>query len=162
VPVLLPAADIGRDVLAQGLARLGAQVERVAAYRTETPAGAGEQARQMLAQGVDVVTFASSSTVRNLLELLGGDKEALAGCFIACIGPATAATARELGLPVGLVASEHNVEGLVDALVSHFGDKKSPQPPFYKGGLDGPSEDAEGRHDSPLSQRGARGDLDAQ
>ncbi|MSQ07179.1 MAG: uroporphyrinogen-III C-methyltransferase [Dehalococcoidia bacterium] len=134
VPVLLPAADIGRDVLAQGLARLGAQVEWVAAYRTVTPAGAGGQARQMLDQGVDVVTFASSSTVRNLLELLGGDKAALEGSLIACIGPATAATARELGLPVGLVSDEHNVEGLVDALVRHFGDAEIPPTHLYERG----------------------------
>jgi uroporphyrinogen III methyltransferase/synthase len=142
VPVLLPAADIGRDVLAQGLARLGAEVEWVAAYRTVTPAGAGDQARQILAQGVDVVTFASSSTVRNLLDLLGGDRSALAGSLVACIGPATAATARELGLLVGLVADEHNVEGLVDALVRHFADEEippapleiPPRPPLRKGG----------------------------
>jgi uroporphyrinogen III methyltransferase/synthase len=142
VPVLLPAADIGRDVLAQGLARLGAEVEWVAAYRTVTPAGAGDQARQILAQGVDVVTFASSSTVRNLLDLLGGDRSALAGSLIACIGPATAATARELGLPAGLVAGEASVEGMVDALVKHFSGEKippapleiPPRPPLRKGG----------------------------
>lgn len=128
VSVLLPAADIGRDVLAQGLGRLGAEVEWVAAYRTVTPPGAGDGARRLLAQGVDVVTFASSSTVRNLVDLLGGDRAALAGSFIACIGPTTAATARELDLPVGLVADEHNVEGLVDALVWHFGGKESPPP----------------------------------
>ncbi len=134
VPVLLPAADLGRDVLAQGLARLGAEVEWVAAYRTVTPAGAGEQARQLLAQGVDVVTFASSSTVRNLLDLLGGDKTALADSLIACIGPTTAATARELGLPVGLVAEEASVEGLVDALVKHFGSDKIPPTPLCERG----------------------------
>ncbi|MBM3942101.1 MAG: uroporphyrinogen-III C-methyltransferase [SAR202 cluster bacterium] len=135
VPVLLPAADIGRDVLAQGLSRLGAQVEWQPAYRTVTPAGAGEEARELLSQGVDVITFASSSTVRNLLALLDGDKAALGGSFIACIGPTTAATARELGLPVGLVADEASVEGLVDALVKHFSNDKIPPSPFIKGGL---------------------------
>ena len=120
VPVFLPGADIGRDVLAEGLARLGAEVEQVAAYRTVAPNGIGVLAREMLDQGIDVVTFTSSSTVRNLMEALNGEGSSLATSMIACIGPATAATARELGLKVDLVAKNHNVEGLVEALVDYF------------------------------------------
>ena len=119
VPALLPGADIGRDVLARGLADLGARVERVAAYRTVTPQDAGQRARQLLSDGVDVITFTSSSTVRNLLDILEGDKSPLEPSLIACIGPVTAATAKELGLRVDLVAAEHTVEGLVDALVDY-------------------------------------------
>ena len=121
VPVFLPSADIGRDALAQGLARLGARVERVAAYRTVTPENIGSLARETVEQRVDVVTFTSSSTVRNLLEALDGDGSGLKSSIIACIGPATAATARELGLNVDLVADRHTVEGLVEALVHHLG-----------------------------------------
>ena len=120
MPVLLPGADIGREVLAEGLTKLGAQVRRVTAYRTVTPSGASDRARQLLQEGVDVVTFTSSSTVRNLMELLGGDKELLASSLIACIGPVTAATAAELGLRVDLVAEKATVEGLVEALVSYW------------------------------------------
>ena len=120
VPVLLPGADIGREVLAEGLTKLGAQVRRVTAYRTVTPSGASDRARQLLQEGVDVVTFTSSSTVRNLMELLGGDKELLASSLIACIGPVTAGTAAELGLRVDLMAKKATVEGLVEALVSHW------------------------------------------
>ena len=120
VPVLLPGADIGRDVLARGLGDLGARIERVTAYRTVTPEDAAPNARQLLAGGVDVVTFTSSSTVRNLLNILGDDKSLLETSLIACIGPVTAGTARELGLQVDLEAAEHTVEGLVEALVSHY------------------------------------------
>ena len=120
VPVLLPGADIGRDVLASGLAELGAQVERVAAYRTVTPKDAGPQARKLLSQGVDVITFTSSSTVRNLLALLDGDKALLESSLIACIGPVTAAAAQDLDVRVDLVAGEATVEGLVAALVDHY------------------------------------------
>ena len=52
VPVLLPGADIGREVLAEGLAKLGAQVRRVTAYRTVTPSGASDRARQLLEEGM--------------------------------------------------------------------------------------------------------------
>lgn len=124
VSVLLPGSDIGRDVLAQGLSDLGARVERVPAYRTITPQGVTEQARQILEQGVDVITFTSSSTVRNLLDILDGDKRCLDSSFIACIGPVTARTAEELGIRVDLVAEDHTVEGLVDSLVRHFSGKE--------------------------------------
>ena len=104
VSVLLPAADIGRDELADGLTGLGASVERVTAYRTVTPPDAAQRARNAFAEGIDIVTFTSSSTVRNLLSLLDG-KEALSGSLIACIGPVTSATARELGLRVDIEAA---------------------------------------------------------
>jgi uroporphyrinogen III methyltransferase/synthase len=125
VPVLLPGSEIGRDVLAQGLTDLGAKVERVAAYQTITPRGASHQARQILGQGVDIITFTSSSTVRNLLDLLDGDKQQLESSVIACIGPITADTARDLGLRVDLVADEHTVEGLVASLIKHLGDQEN-------------------------------------
>jgi len=120
VSVLLPAADIGRDELEKGLAGLGAKVTRLAAYRNVPVKGSSGQAKQAINDGVDVVTFTSSSTVRNLVAMLDGDLTALASSFIACIGPVTSATARELGLRVDLEATEHTVEGLVDALTTHF------------------------------------------
>ena len=119
VPVLLPAADIGRDALARGLSQRGAKVERIAAYRTIPTDGMAEKARSTLEQNVDFVTFTSSSTVQNLLSMLDGDRRALERSKIACIGPTTAATAEQMGLRVDLVAPVHTVQGLVDALVEH-------------------------------------------
>ena len=121
---LLPAADIGRDELAEGLSRLGASVERITAYRTVTPPDAAQRARDAFAGGIDIVTFTSSSTVRNLLSLLndgnGPGRDALSGTLIASIGPVTSATARELGLKVDIEAEQHTVDGLADALVNHY------------------------------------------
>ena len=121
VPALLPGSNIGRDALAQGLTRLGARVERVSAYRTLTPTDAAERAKKGLSGGVDVITFTSSSTVNNLLDILDGDGQYLDRAFIACIGPITAATAQERGLRVDLVAKQPTVEGLVESLAGHFG-----------------------------------------
>ena len=128
--VLLPAADIGRDELSDGLTRLGANVERVTAYRTVTPPDAAQRARDAFVEGIDIVTFTSSSTVRNLLDLLdtppspteGGNTKGgtLSDSLIACIGPVTAATARELGLRVDIEAGEHTVEGLAEAVTRYF------------------------------------------
>ena len=119
-PVLLPGSDIGRDTLASGLAGLGVQVRRATAYRNIRPAGVAEQARAALRDGVDAAAFTSSSTVRNLLDILGEERGLLDGCAIAAIGPVTAGTAAELGVSVDVVAAEHNVEGLAAAVAEYF------------------------------------------
>ena len=119
--VLLPGSAIGRDALALELANLGADVRRVAAYTNTRPVDVEQRAREAFKVGIDVVTFTSSSTVRNLLDILGNDRGLLDESLIACIGPITAATANELCLTVDITAAEHNVEGLADALVNHYG-----------------------------------------
>lgn len=120
VPVLLPAANIGRDALEKGLASMGARVERVAAYRTVQSAGMGQRAAAELENGIDAVTFTSSSTVTNLVAMLDSRKELLDGCPVICIGPTTAGTARKLGLRVDAVAQPHTVEGLVGTIADYF------------------------------------------
>ena len=69
-----------------------------------------------LRAGVDILTFTSSSTVRNFVELAGPPPD---GVQVACIGPITAATARELGLQVDIIADEYTTAGLQRALVEH-------------------------------------------
>ena len=118
--VLLPRADIAGDALSKGLVALGATVEEVAAYRTVKPRDSSDLIGRVLSEGADVVTFTSSSTVTNLAQLLNGNLDALLQSTVACIGPVTASTARELGLKVDIVALEHTIPGLVDALEAHF------------------------------------------
>lgn len=119
--VLMPRAEEVRPVLAEALRSMGAEVNQVVAYRTLVPEESREKASALLAEGkIDAVTFTSSSTVRNLVKLLGGDVSLLAKPAIACIGPVTAATARELGLEVHVEAQVHTIPGLVDALKGWF------------------------------------------
>ena len=117
--VLLPRAAVARDLVPVALAGRGAVVDVVEAYRTVIPADAAQRGRLAMARTPDWVTFTSSSTVRNLVEVLGGPERArqsLAGTKIASIGPITSATARELGLRVDVEAQPHTIEGLVDAI----------------------------------------------
>ena len=79
-----------------------------------------ERARAVFAEGVDAVTFASSSTVRGLVDALGGDVGAVNACAVACIGPVTADTARELGVRVDAVGEEYTIPGMVAALEGWF------------------------------------------
>ncbi len=152
--ILLPRAEGARPELVEGLRALGAEVNEVTLYRAAVPKAAPAEALSLLRDGgIDIVTFTSSSTVRNLAALLGDDFRVIlsgrdvgsgnvlssrrnlesgvggttspAGSpaadpgrrpLIACIGPITAETARELGLRVDVVASEHTVPGLVAAI----------------------------------------------
>jgi uroporphyrinogen III methyltransferase/synthase len=115
-PVLLPQAAAARPVLAEGLLAKGWRVEVVEAYRT-APARPSDEALAAAAKA-DAIAFTSSSTVTSWLALAGAD--ALPP-VVACIGPVTAATAAEHGVPVTVVAAEHTVDGLVSALVTALG-----------------------------------------
>jgi uroporphyrinogen-III synthase len=118
--VLLPRSDIGREALAQGLTQQGATVHEVAAYRTVIPEDSGARLAQCLEQGVDVATFTSTSTFRNLGKLLDGDFGRLGGATVACIGPVTAAAVADAGLTADVVAGEHTAPGLLAALVAYY------------------------------------------
>ena len=112
--VLLPRADIATDTLVAGVKERGWQVDDVTAYRTVRAAPPPAPIREALKGGrVDAVVFTSSSTVRNLVGIAGKPHETT---VIAVIGPATAATAQELGLRVDVQAPEASIPALVNAL----------------------------------------------
>jgi uroporphyrinogen III methyltransferase/synthase len=112
--ILLARAAGARDVLPEQLRARGARVDVLETYRAIPPADVQPRLAACL-PGVDMITFASSSTVRHFVEAMPG---ALAeGVRIACIGPITAQTARDLGLRVDIIAQEYTTRGLVDAIV---------------------------------------------
>ena len=110
--LLLARAEVARDVLPEGLRARGWGVDVVAAYRTVAAVVSDEQRAAI--RGADVITFTSSSTVERFLDAVGAD--ALPP-VVACIGPITAATARERGLVVDIEATVHTIDGLVAALL---------------------------------------------
>lgn len=112
--VLLPQAEIARDVVAVGLREAGALVETVVAYRTVMPDEFDSDHMHGLFSDIDIATFASPSSVRNTLAIAGGN---LPSGRVVCIGPVTAAAAREAGLIVAATADEHTMAGLVEAVV---------------------------------------------
>ena len=120
--VLIPQAQIARDTLAEGLRKLGADVEVIPVYRTVAALGDGAAlAQEILAGRIDAVTFTSSSTVQSFVQSVGPEAASSDRYRAAVIGPITGATAREFGLPVAIEAVEHTAAGLVDALARHFG-----------------------------------------
>lgn len=117
--VLLPRADIARTILPETLALMGAIVDNVVAYSTIRGDGESALLREMLEEGmIHYVTFTSSSTVRNFVELLGADRiqKLLENVRLVSIGPITSEAARDLGLTIDMEASEYTIDGLVDVL----------------------------------------------
>jgi uroporphyrinogen III methyltransferase/synthase len=123
--VLLARADIAREALAEGLVREGALVDQVAVYRTIAARPSPELLQRLGEHAIDVVTFTSSSTVRNLTDMLGSNAPLLRHCAVACIGPVTAATARELGLDPAITATTYTIPGLV-AAIRHYYEQLEP------------------------------------
>jgi uroporphyrinogen III methyltransferase/synthase len=117
--VLLPRSDMALPDSADILARRGAHVEPVVAYRV-CPAEPDAPALAALLDGsIHVVTFFSPSALTGLAGMLGEQPlaQVLAGPAVACIGPTTAAAARQLGVRVDVVTQHASLDGLVDALV---------------------------------------------
>ena len=121
--VLIPRAAEAREILPATLRKWGAVVDVVVAYRTELPRLDVHPLSDLLVERkVDVITFTSSSTVRNFVRLFGGRKlgEIARGSTIACIGPITAATVEELGGRADIVADQFTVKDMLRAIVEHF------------------------------------------
>lgn len=129
--VLFAKGDLASSVLPRGLREAGAEVDEVVVYRNLPETRDAATLRSWLASGrVDAVTFTSSSTVTNLLQILGADagegvgegaRALLAGVAVACIGAQTAATARAKGLTVAVVPDAATVSALAEALGRYLG-----------------------------------------
>lgn len=121
--ILLPRAQEARLVLPEELAAMGAAVREVAAYKTEPAAGGcAALIGRLEERTVDLITFTSSSTVQNFKALLpeARFRELTEGVAAACIGPITAATARQLGFDVRIEAPTYTIPGLIDAVLGHY------------------------------------------
>ncbi|MBP2628785.1 MAG: uroporphyrin-III C-methyltransferase [Firmicutes bacterium] len=120
--VLIPRALVARDILPEKLREMGAKVDVVPVYRTLT----GDTNGNMLAEKlknceIELVTFTSSSTVINLLNLLGSQgAELLKNAKVACIGPITANTCLEHGITPEIIAEEYTIKGMVRAIAQMY------------------------------------------
>ena len=121
--ILLARAKVARDVLPSELQKTAAKVDVVEAYETKVPAGTRSRLQKLFARRdnrPDVVTFTSSSTASNFLELLGKEKlDTLREVWLASIGPVTSKTLRQAGFPPTVEAREYTMDGLVLAIVEH-------------------------------------------
>jgi uroporphyrinogen III methyltransferase/synthase len=114
---------VAREILPEQLRAAGADVRVVTMYHTVRPSLATDGLKDRFRRHeIDVVTFASSSTVRNFCELFenrGEMMKLVTGSAVACIGPITARTAEEEGLTVTILAKANTIPALVTAIVDH-------------------------------------------
>jgi uroporphyrinogen III methyltransferase/synthase len=120
---LIPRAKVAREVIPEKLRELGAEVVVATAYENVKPEGdAARVANLFQEKKVAAVTFTSSSTVHNFVEILGPTvyKTLLSGVTVACIGPVTAKTAEEYGIPTDIMPKEYTIPALVAAMTEYF------------------------------------------
>jgi uroporphyrinogen III methyltransferase/synthase len=128
--ILVPRALDARPILPETLRKMGARVDEVPAYQTLAVADKARDLIDALKNGkVDVVTFTSSSTVRNFMALLpeAEARQLLDGVTVASIGPITSDTASSFGLEVHVSADAYTIPGLCDAIVDFFSNANAPQ-----------------------------------
>jgi uroporphyrinogen III methyltransferase/synthase len=126
--ILLPRAEVARDLLPRELEKRGATVDVVPAYRTVKATSDGEPLKQLFReQKIDVVTFTSSSTVTHFVELLQEEdlKALLEGVQVACIGPIAGETAERFGLAVDIMPEQYTIPAFAESIVNYY--KASPQ-----------------------------------
>ncbi|MGH9869453.1 MAG: uroporphyrinogen-III synthase [Candidatus Polarisedimenticolia bacterium] len=116
--ILLPRAEVAREVLPESLRSLGANVEVVTVYRTE-PCALPEDVRTMLRRGeFDAIALTSASMAAGLAAEVGA--QAPGGVVVAALGPVTAKAARDAGIEPAVVAPRATVKDLAAAIAAHF------------------------------------------
>ncbi len=121
--VLIPRAQVGREILPGELARMGIKVDVIPVYKAVRPDADALSLRKMLRdREIDVVTFTSGSCVKNFIEIIGLDqyKVLLTGVKIACISPVTSDTVRKYGLSVDIVPDRYTVADLARAIARYY------------------------------------------
>ncbi|MCK5071501.1 MAG: uroporphyrinogen-III synthase, partial [Desulfocapsa sp.] len=124
--VLIPRAEKAREILPETLRGAGAQVTVAPVYKNVSPKGKREQLREELESGkVDMVTFTSSSTVRNFLSMVDADsdselKRLMHEVKIAAIGPITAKTVTDNGLQVDIMPETYTIPELIHGIVDYY------------------------------------------
>lgn len=119
--ILLPRAEAARDVIPEGLAKLGATVDVATAYRTVNSGKSRSELEPLINEGkVDVIAFTSPSTVIHFMEIMGKEFSLPREIKIACIGPVTAAAVKKAGLRIDIMQESYTIPALVETLAEYF------------------------------------------
>lgn len=123
---LLPRAEVARDVIPKEFENKGGIVDVVPVYRTGMPVKEQRNRIRMLfaRSEIDTVVFTSSSTVHNLVSILGKRASTLLSqVTMYSIGPITTQSAKKMGLKIAVTAKKYTTAGLIDAMVSTSKEK---------------------------------------
>jgi uroporphyrinogen III methyltransferase/synthase len=117
--ILLPRAEVAREVFPQKVREFGGEIDTPAAYRAIKPEKHGKRLKRFLKEGrISVATFTSAATFNNFVDIIGDDAiEILKDVTIAVIGPVTAKAIEKAGLKVSIMPKEATIKAMVDEII---------------------------------------------
>ena len=120
--ILIPGSEIARSYLPEALAQMGAKITTITLYNNEIPEYEKKEIDKIFNRKIDLVTFTSSSTVTNFVDIMKSysNERVLKEIRGASIGPITSETAKGQGIKIGLEAETHTIECLVDTIKDYF------------------------------------------
>ncbi len=120
--ILLPRAEVAREVFPQKMRELGAEVDVITTYRAVKPSTHAKRLKRFLTEGkITVATFTSGANFNNFCEMIGDDAlELLKDVVIAAIGPVTKKAIEKKGLTVKIMPEEATMEALVEEIIRYF------------------------------------------
>lgn len=118
--ILFPGSTLARHTLPDLLREKGAEVDVIPIYETSKLTTKKDELKVILSQGIDIVTFASPSTVEAFIEMNGPSHT---HAVYACLGPVTADAARENGIEPTIIANPHTTDGLTSAILNYFSEE---------------------------------------
>ena len=120
--LLLPRAEVAREVFPEKVRELGGEIDVPAVYRTVKPKVHGKRLQRFLKEGkISVATFTSAATFNNFLEMTGDEASSLLkGVTIAVIGPVTEKAVLKAGLKVDIMPKEATIDAMVQAIIEQI------------------------------------------
>lgn len=119
VKILLPRAEVGREILPDRIRELGGEIDVVTAYRAVMPDTQGKRLKRFLREGkITIATFTSAATFNNFVSIMGDDAhELLRDVTIAVIGPVTKSAVEKAGLKVSIMPKKATVEAMAEGII---------------------------------------------
>ncbi len=119
VKILLPRAEVAREIFPEKVRELGGEIDTPTAYRAIKPEKHGKRLKRFLKEGrISVATFTSAATFNNFMDIIGQDAiEILRDVTIAVIGPVTKMAIEKAGLKVSIMPKEATIKAMVDEII---------------------------------------------
>ncbi len=121
IRILLPRAEVAREVFPQKVRELGGEIDTPASYRTSGPGSHSKRLERFLIEGkITIATFTSAATFNNLVDIIKGDvTDLLKDVTIAAIGPVTKKAVEKSGLTVHIMPEKATIKDMVEDLIAN-------------------------------------------
>lgn len=118
--VLIPRAKVARDILIMELNKI-CNVDEIKVYETIKDDSSKEDIVELLnKEGKTFITFTSSSTVDNFMDIIGEENiKLLDNAKLISIGPITSDTIKKYGLKVFREAKEYTIDGVIKEILDN-------------------------------------------